>query len=83
MTDYTYDNEDFTAMRVATADLKAASCNATWTGLATGATWLGFDYWTSTIKKKSVWGMGPRYAIGFSILAGSLSYLLAYSVTVY
>lgn len=83
MSDYSYDNEDFTAMRVATTDLKTTSCYATVTGLASGATWLGFDYWTSTQNKASVWGKNPRYAVGLSILAASFAYLLTYSVIVY
>ena len=83
MSDYTYDNEDFTAMRVATTDFKNSSCTATWLGLLSGATWLGADYWMSTQKMKSIWGMGPRYAITYSVLAGSLAYMFAYSVTLF
>lgn len=46
MSDFTYDNQDFTAIRVATVDLQKANTQATYLGLLSVGTLAGFEYLT-------------------------------------
>jgi hypothetical protein len=71
MSDFTYDNDDFSAVRVATQDLTKAEERATVTSLIGATLFFGYQY----LNKKSVsslWAKSPSTVILSTFLGASM-----------
>lgn len=77
MTDFTYDNEDYTAVRVATTDLINMESYASKALFVSSLVFIGYSYVTRKAPK-SLWSYSPAGVIGGAFVGSSLMYLYAY-----
>lgn len=73
MSDFTYDNEDSSAIRVATKDLARNEHMSSIASLAAGLTFVGYHYLTKN-SSTSAWSKSPNLVLLSALVGASFGY---------